>query len=164
MARRLPIFDNHMHLRAEFKGVGAAKAFEAAGGTAIMLVHTPYDDIPISHGSDYDRAYRKTLQMADAVRASTALQVFVALGPYPVECMHLKEVIGLDGAVAAMRQGIDLAARHVAQGKAVAIGEVGRPHFPVGPDLVRACNEVMEHTMATAHPRRFAVEIGRAHV
>ena len=150
MARRLPIFDNHMHLRAEFKGVEAAKAFEAAGGTAIMLTHTPYDDVPISHGGDYDRAYRKTLQMSDAVRAATSLQVFVALGPYPVECMHLKEVVGLDGAVAAMQQGIDLAARYVAQGKAVALGEVGRPHFPVGPDLVSACNAVMEYTMATA--------------
>ena len=150
MARRLPIFDNHMHLRAEFKGVEAAKAFEKVGGTAIMLTHTPYDDVPISHGSDYERAYRKTLQMAEAVRAATSLQVFVALGPYPVECMHLKEVVGLEGAVEAMRQGIDLAARYVALGKAVALGEVGRPHFPVGPDLVHACNDVIEYTMATA--------------
>ena len=150
MARRLPIFDNHMHLRAEFKGVEAAKAFEKAGGTAFMLTHTPYDDVPISHGADYDKAYRKTLAMAEAVRQATGLQVFVALGPYPIECMHLKEVLGLDGAVDAMRQGIDLAARHVAQGKAVALGEVGRPHFPVGPDLVKACNDVMAYTMATA--------------
>jgi len=150
MARRLPIFDNHMHLRAEFKGVEAAKDFERAGGTAIMLTHTPYDDVPISHGADYDRAYRKTLAMADAVRRATSLQVFVALGPYPVECMHLKEVVGLEGAVAAMKQGIDLAARHVVQGKAVALGEVGRPHFPVGPDLVHACNDVIGYTMATA--------------
>lgn len=150
MARRLPVFDNHMHLRAEFKGVEAAKVFERAGGTAVMLTHTPYDEIPISHGNDYDLAYHKTLAMADAVRRATALQVFVALGPYPIECMHLKEVVGLEGAVAAMKQGIDLAARYVAQGKAVALGEVGRPHFPVGPDLVHACNDVMEYTMATA--------------
>ncbi|OGS61130.1 MAG: hypothetical protein A3K59_04580 [Euryarchaeota archaeon RBG_19FT_COMBO_69_17] len=150
MARRLPVFDNHIHLRAEYKGVEAAKLFEKAGGTAIMLTHTPYDEIPIGHGSDYDRAYRKTLAMADAVRSATSLQVFVALAPYPVECMHLKEVVGLEGAVAAMKQGIDLAARYVAQGKAVAIGETGRPHFPVGPELQRACNEVMEYTMAAA--------------
>lgn len=150
MARPLPIFDNHMHLRPEFKGVEAAKAFERAGGSAIMLTHTPYEDVPISHGSDYEMAYQKTLRMAEAVRAATQVKVFVALGPYPLECMHLKEVIGLEGAVAAMKQGIDLAARHVAQGKAVAIGETGRPHFPVGPDLLKACNAVMEYTMAAA--------------
>ncbi len=150
MARRLPIFDNHIHFRPEFLGVEGAKQFEKAGGTAILLTHSPYEDIPISHGADYDRAYRKTLAMADAIRAATKLQVFVALGPYPVECLHLKEVQGLEAAVAAMRQGLDLAARYVAQGKAVAIGEIGRPHFPVGPEIVKACNEVMEYAMVTA--------------
>ncbi len=150
MARRLPIFDNHIHLRPEFLGVEGAKLFERAGGTALLLTHSPYEDIPIGHGSDYDRAYRKTLAMADAIRGATHLQVFVALGPYPVECLHLKEVQGLEAAVDAMRQGIDLASRYIAQGKAVAIGEIGRPHFPVGPEIVKACNEVMEYAMATA--------------
>ena len=150
MAKRLPIFDNHIHFRPEFLGVEGAKLFEKAGGTALLLTHSPYEDIPISHGSDYDRAYRKTLAMAEAIRAATHLQVFVALGPYPVECLHLKEVQGLEAAVIAMRQGLDIAARYVAQGKAVAIGEIGRPHFPVGPEIVKACNEVMRYAMESA--------------
>ena len=150
MAAKLPIFDNHIHLRPEFLGVEGAKLFEKAGGTALLLTHSPYEDIPISRGSDYDLAYRKTLAMADAIRAATHLRVFVALGPYPVECLHLKEVQGLEAAVAAMRQGLDLAARYIAQGKAVAIGEIGRPHFPVGPEIVQACNAVMEYAMQTA--------------
>ncbi|MFA5895389.1 MAG: TatD family hydrolase [Thermoplasmata archaeon] len=150
MAQRPPIFDNHIHFRPEFKGVEGAKAFEKAGGTALLLTHSPYEDITISHGSDYDRAYQKTLGMADAIRAGTKLQVFVALGPYPVECLHLKEVLGFEGAIAAMRQGIDLASRYIAQGKAVAIGEVGRPHFPVGPDVMQTCNVVTEYAMQTA--------------
>lgn len=150
MAKRLPIFDNHIHFRPEFLGVEGAKLFERAGGTALLLTHSPYEDIPIGHGSDYDRAYRKTLSMADAIRAATHLQVFVALGPYPVECLHLKEVQGLEAAVAAMRQGLDIAARYVAQGKAVAIGEIGRPHFPVGPEIIKVCNEVMRYAMESA--------------
>ncbi len=150
MAKAMPIFDNHIHFRPEFRGVEGARLFEHAGGTALLLTHAPYDDIPITHGSDYDAAYRKTLAMAEAIRAGTKLKVFVALGPYPVDCFHLKKTLGLDGAVAAMRQGIDLASRHVAQGKAVALGEVGRPHFPVGPDVIRACNAVIEYAMETA--------------
>ncbi len=150
MAKRLPIFDNHIHFRPEFLGVEGAKLFERAGGTALLLTHSPYEDIPIGHGSDYDRAYRKTLSMADAIRDATHLQVFVALGPYPVECLHLKEVQGLEAAVAAMRQGLDIAARYVAQGKAVAIGEIGRPHFPVGPEIIKVCNEVMRYAMESA--------------
>ncbi len=150
MAKRLPVFDNHIHFRPEFLGVEGAKLFEKAGGTAILLTHSPYEDIPINRGSDYDKAYRKTLAMADAIRAATRLQVFVALGPYPIECLHLKEVQGLEAGVSAMRQGLDIASRYVAQGKAVAIGEIGRPHFPVGPEITQACNEVMEYAMQCA--------------
>lgn len=150
MARRLPIFDNHIHLRPEFRGVEAAKEFERAGGTGLMLTHTPYEEIPVSHPEDYERAYRKTLAVAASVREATRLRVFVALGPYPVEILHLKETAGLEGAVSTMKAGVDLAARYIAQGKAVALGEVGRPHFPVGPELVRASNEVLQYAMQTA--------------
>ncbi len=147
---RMPIFDNHIHLRPEFQGVEAAKAFERAGGTAILLTHMPYDDVPIRRGDDFEVAYRKTLAMADAVRAGTTLQVFVALGPYPVEVLHLRDALGVDEAADAMRRGIDLAAEHIAQGNSVAFGEIGRPHFPVDSDVVRACNDVLAYAMELA--------------
>jgi len=146
----VPIFDNHIHLRPEFLGVQAAKEFERVGGTAIMLTHSPYEDIPIRGGEDFDRAYGKTLAMADAVRGTTGLQVFVALGPYPVEFLGLQRALGRDGAVEAVRSGIDRAARLIADGKAVAFGEVGRPHFPVPRDVVAACNGLLEYTMQRA--------------
>ncbi len=95
MAKAMPIFDNHIHFRPEFRGVEGARLFEHAGGTALLLTHAPYDDIPITHGSDYDAAYRKTLAMAEAIRAGTKLKVFVALGPYPVDCFHLKKTLSL---------------------------------------------------------------------
>ena len=146
----VPIFDNHIHLRPEFRGVEAAKEFERAGGTAILLTHSPYEDVPIGRADDYERAYRKTLAMGDAVRAATHLQVFIAVGPYPVELLHLQKVLGLESAVEAMRSGIDRAARLIADGKAVAFGEVGRPHFPVPGDVVAACNRLLEYTMQRA--------------
>ncbi len=147
---RTPIFDNHIHLRADFQGVRAAKAFEQAGGTAILLTHMPYDEVPIRRGEDFGVAYSKTLAMADAVRAATSLQVFVALGPYPVELLALRTAIGPQGAVEAMRQGIDEAARHIAEGRAIAFGEIGRPHFPVASDAVSACNDLLEYAMRRA--------------
>src|SRR5207245_7699747 len=90
----VPISDNHIHLRASFKGVEAAKAFEKAGGTAILLTHSPYPEAPITRADDYRAAYGLTLSMADAVRTATHLKVFVALGPYPVEFIHLRETPG----------------------------------------------------------------------
>jgi TatD-related deoxyribonuclease len=146
----VPIFDNHIHLRPEFKGVEAAKEFERAGGTAILLTHSPYEDLPIHRGEDYDRAYEKTLAMAEAVRRATQLQVFVALGPYPVDLLGLREAIGPDRAFEAMRSGIDRAAQLIEDQKAVAFGEIGRPHFPVPPEVITACNRLLEYAMGRA--------------
>ena len=146
----MPIFDNHIHLRAEFRGVEAAKDFERAGGTAILLTHSPYDEIPIHRAEDYDKAYAKTLAMAEAVRKATHVQVFVALGPYPVDFLGLEGAIGRAPAMEVMRSGIDRAAEHIAAQRAVAFGEVGRPHFPVSEEILAACNGLLEYTMVRA--------------
>jgi len=151
------IFDNHIHLRASFKGVEAAKAFEKSGGTAILLTHSPYAEVPITRANDYERAYGLTLAMADAVRAATHLQVFVALGPYPVEFMDLREALGHESANDAMKHAIDLAATHIREGRAIAFGEIGRPHFAVDADIVRACNDLVVYAMAQAKSIECAV-------
>ena len=153
----MAVFDNHIHLRASFKGVEAARSFEKSGGTAILLTHSPYPEVPITRADDYRAAYGLTLAMADAVRAATRLQVFVALGPYPVEFIHLRETLGDAPAVDAMRRAIDLAADYVREGKAVAFGEVGRPHFPVGEEIVRASNDIVAYAMARAKEIECAV-------
>ena len=153
----MPIFDNHIHLRPEFKGVQAAREFERAGGTSFLLTHSPYADIPIARAEDYERAYAKTLAMADAVRRSTSIQVFVALGPYPVEFLRLREALGPEPAFDVVRRATDLAAEAIADGRAVAFGEIGRPHFPVGPDVVEACNEALVYAMGRARELGCAV-------
>jgi TatD-related deoxyribonuclease len=154
---RMAIFDNHFHLRPTGLGVAAAKQFEAAGGTAMMLTHSPYDDLPIRRAEDYTTAYARTLDLARQVRAATRLKVFVALGPYPVDLLPLRDSIGLGAATDVLRRGVEIAGRHVAEGEAVAIGEVGRPHFPVDPEAWRASNEILAHAMEVARERACAV-------
>ncbi len=153
----MAVFDNHIHLRASFKGVEAAKAFEKSGGTAILLTHSPYAEVPITRANDYEKAYDLTLAMADAVRAATHLQVFVALGPYPVEFIDLRKTLGHEDAIDGMKRAIDLAANHIREGRAVAFGEIGRPHFPVGADIIRACNELVGYAMTQAKSIECAV-------
>src|SRR5438094_8017727 len=97
--------------------------------------------------------------MADAVRSATALQVFVALGPYPVEFIDLRETLGREAAMDAMKRAIDLAADHIRERRAVAFGEIGRPHLPVDPDIVRTCNEIVGYEMATASSLECAVAL-----
>ena len=149
----MAVFDNHFHLRPEGLGVEAARQFERAGGTAMMLTHSPYRDLPIHGPADYEAAFERTLGLAEAVRRETRLRVFVALGPYPVDLLPLRDAAGLEAGVGILKAGMDLAGRLVAEGRAVAIGEVGRPHFPVDADAWRASNEVLAYAMEVARDR-----------
>src|SRR3989454_11487856 len=88
--------------------------------------------------------------MARAAGKATRLQVFVALGPYPVDFLGLQAALGRSAAIEIMRSGIDGAARHIATQEAVAFGEVGRPHFPVSEEIIAACNALLEYTMVRA--------------
>jgi len=146
----MPIFDNHFHLDPRGLYLSAAKMFEKAGGTHVMLTHLPYDDLPLASGDDYTAAYERTLHTADLFRHETEVSVFVAIGPYPVDLLRLDEKVGLPGAVDAMKRGMDIAAKLVLEKKATAIGEIGRPHFRVASDLWGASNEILQYGMALA--------------
>lgn len=146
----MPVFDNHFHLDPRGLYLDAAKMFEKAGGTHLMLTHLPYDDLPLTSGEDYARAYARTVHTAELVRRETKVTVFVAVGPYPVDLLRLDESLGLPAAVEAMKRGMDLAAELVREGVATALGEIGRPHFRVASDLWAASNEVLRYGMASA--------------
>ena len=150
------IFDNHFHLRTE-RWREWVREFLAAGGTHLLLTHAPYDDQPVRSAADYTAVFERTLRTADLVRRETAAKVFVALGPYPVELVHLGESMGLDAAKEALLAGMESAARHVRDGRAVALGEIGRPHFAVTDAVWRASNEVLEHGMRLAKEAGCAV-------
>ena len=46
-----------------------------------------------------------------------------------------------------MMGAMDAAVSLVREGKAVAIGEMGRPHFPVSEEMMAASNEILSHGM-----------------
>src|SRR2546427_11485513 len=102
---RMAIFDNHFHLRPTGLGVAAAKQFEKAGGTALMLTHSPYEDIPIRRAEDYETAYAPTLDLARQAREQTRLQGFVAPGPYPVDLPPLRGAGGPAAPAEGLRAG-----------------------------------------------------------
>jgi TatD-related deoxyribonuclease len=68
----------------------------------------------------------------------------------------LAEEHGLPKAKEIMMGAMEAAAALVREGKAVAIGEVGRPHFPVAEEVMTASNEILSHGM------RLCKEVGCA--
>ncbi len=146
----VPVYDNHLHLSPSGRNIVAAKEYEAAGGTGMTLVTLPYKEVSIDEGEDFMKGYRITLSLAEKVRESTSLKVNVAVGPYPVTLLWLAERFGLEKAEAMMMKGMEDAAALVADGKANAIGEIGRPHFPVDDVYMESSNRILLRGMELA--------------
>ena len=149
MAEKVPVYDNHVHMDPAGRNVDALKEFEAAGGTGITLVTLPYRQVRIAKGEDFSRSYDIAFSLAEKARISTELEINIAVGPYPVLILPLSEHYGLEKAEEIMNEGMDEAAKLVAEGKACAIGEIGRPHFDVPKDIWEVSNRIllrgMEH-------------------
>ncbi|MDR1955212.1 MAG: TatD family hydrolase [Candidatus Methanoplasma sp.] len=149
MREKVPVYDNHVHMDPSGRNVEAVKEFEAAGGTGLTLVTLPYVQVPITCGEDFGRSYEITLSLAEKARAATRLEINIAVGPYPVLIVPLAKHHGLEKAEEMMVRGMEIAAGLVRDGKACAIGEIGRPHFDVPDDIWDASNRIllrgMEH-------------------
>lgn len=145
----IPVTDHHFHLRPDGRGVDAVREFARAGGTRILLVHAPYEDLPPT-AEGYGPAYRRTLALAERAREATDVEVLVALGPHPAELVALAAAKGLDEAETLLSRGMEEALGHVRGGRAVALGEVGRPHFPVDGAVWEAANRLLREGMEEA--------------
>jgi TatD-related deoxyribonuclease len=56
-----------------------------------------------------------------------------------------------------MIDAMEMAAQWVEEGKAIAIGEVGRPHFEVSEEVWQASNEILVHGMELANEKGCAI-------
>jgi TatD-related deoxyribonuclease len=147
----VPILDNHVHLEP-FKGrnVESVRDFERQGGTHVVISGLPYDETPVKASDDFRKGYDLTVSMKDRVNKETGVRAFATVGPYPAELMNLEKIHGLEKAEEIMMDGLDIAAEYVREGKALAIGEVGRPHFPVSEAEWNSSNHIMMCAMTLA--------------
>ncbi len=150
MSEKVPVYDNHIHMSPSGRNVDALKEYESLGGTGLTLVTLPYKEVQISKGEDFARSYEITYDLAAKAREETNLEINIAVGPYPVLLIPLSEVYGLEKAEEMLIKGMEDAARDVAEGKAVALGEIGRPHFPVSQEIWDASNRILLRGMELA--------------
>ena len=151
MSEKVPVYDNHLHMSPSGRNVDALREFQAAGGTGLTLVTLPYKEVfPIKSGKDFGESYKITYSLAEKAREVTDLEINIAVGPYPILLLHIAEAVGLEKAEEMMIEGMEIAARDVAEGRACAIGEIGRPHFPVDKDVWDASNRILLRGMELA--------------
>jgi len=153
----VPILDDHVHLEpVRGRNIDAVKDFAAHGGTHLIVSHLPYEEIPVRSVDDFRRSFEVTIATVDRVNAETEVKAFATVGPYPVELLELEKIHGLAKAKEIMIDAMDISADLVRNGDALAIGEVGRPHFEVPSDVLEASNEILLYGM------RLAREVGCA--
>jgi TatD-related deoxyribonuclease len=146
----LPVVDHHCHLSPNAEGVAAAARFARAGGTHLFLATQEYTGEVPRTLDGYRAQFEITERLAQRIRAETDVVAYVVVAPYPVDLVRASEAIGVAAAVDLQRSALDLAGRWVEEQRAVALGEVGRPHFPVDSALVNAAEQVFRHALAVA--------------
>ena len=146
-----PVLDNHCHLDRRGEFLGAVRAFWRAGGTHLNVVHKPdFSSLP-TDGDGYRRSLVATCDLVDQVNAETPVVAFATVSPHPVELTrHVENGMALEEAEALVRDGLDAAARLVSEGRAIALGEVGRPHFDVPEPVMEAADRLFDHSMELA--------------
>ena len=91
------------------------------------------------------------MSLADSCReACPEVELYVVLGPYPVDLIRMSDSIPIDEAKNIMMKGMDLARSLVEEGRVIAIGEIGRPHFQVDDEIMQISNEIMQYGMECA--------------
>ena len=161
-----PITDNHFHLNRKGLFLEAARDFERFGGTDLVLVHCPDFSSPPTSKEGHRETYADTIAMAQKVRNEIGLGVRVVLGPHPAAFAHqLENAIqsedaqGIENAENNYRDSIDAALEFVQEGKAHAIGEVGRPHWPVSQQVWNKSNELLLETMHMASQEGITLQL-----
>jgi TatD-related deoxyribonuclease len=130
--------------------VAAARRFAAAGGTHLLLATQNYTGAVPRTIEDYRDQFDTTFRLARSIRADVGIDVRCVVAPYPIDLVHAAPLLGVNPALDLQRLALELAGRFVREGEAVALGEVGTPHFPVDAGIQEACASALDHAFAVA--------------
>jgi TatD-related deoxyribonuclease len=144
-----PILDNHFHIQRHGLFLDAVRAFERAGGTHVTHIPIPGKE-PKTTRAQWRAFFEDHLAVSDLIEKETNVRVIRAVGPYPIEFVHLAATLGLEAAMDAFREGYEAAFELLRAGRAVVLGEVGRAHFPVPEGVQRALNDMLEEALSLA--------------
>jgi TatD-related deoxyribonuclease len=146
----LPVVDHHCHLSPGGEGVAAARRFERFGGTHLFLTTQSYTPRTPRTVEEYRVQFETTEQLAQQIRGATQVEVFLVVAPYPIDLLAASEELGSSAALDVYREALELAGHWVRERRAVAIGEVGRAHFPIDESSVALLEEGFSHAFSVA--------------
>ncbi len=126
----------------------------------MILVNKLVKDAGLEPNSveNFERLYNFTIKTAKKIMENIKIKVFVVIGVHPAELyqMYLKQ--GEKG-IEVAKNAILLAAKKIENQEAVAIGEVGFPHFEVPKKFFGICVDFLKFSLEVAKDINSAVQL-----
>lgn len=153
--------DSHMHIDPlNGEGIDAVKKFEHAGGRFLFLVCKMTKDWNFKSDRDgLEKLFHATINLSKKINEKTGVSSFPVIGVHPAEFTGMCEEKGIEKALDIAKVAIRLAGKMIDEQMAVAIGEVGRPHFEVTSEIIDASNELMAYAFEVASDVDCAVQL-----
>lgn len=156
----IPITDNHIHVDP-FNGEGplkVAEKFSRSGGKRMIIPNKP--SWTFGEPFNFEKAMEEVLKYVDEINDNTEVKAHAVVGLHPAELSRLLESgKDLETAEKIIKEGLDYAQSLVLEGKALAIGEIGRPHYEVSEEEWELQNDIMVYTMELAREAECAVQL-----
>jgi len=157
---KIPSTDNHIHVDP-INGEGpleVALKFQRSGGTSMIIPNKP--TWTVSQKCDFTEAMELVIGYVDEINSETKVKAFAVVGAHPAELSRRVEAgMELAQAEKLMRGALETAQNMVLEGRAVGIGEIGRPHYPVSSEEMEAHNRLMVYAMELAREADCPVQL-----
>jgi TatD-related deoxyribonuclease len=156
----IPVTDNHIHVDP-INGEGPieiAKKFHRAGGTVMIIPNKP--TWTVSESCTFTEAMELVIKYVKEINQETEVKAFAVVGAHPAELSRrIKSGLDIEKAELIMRKALETAQKMVLDGKAVAIGEVGRPHYDVSFEELTVHNRLISYSMELAKDAGCSVQL-----
>lgn len=147
----IPITDNHIHIDP-INGEGPikiAKQFYNAGGRIMIVPNKP--SWVFGEPFNFTKAIDLTISYCDKINEKTDTKAFPIAGVHPAEYSRLIESgKSYEEAYELVIKAIDYCGNLVENQKAIAIGEVGRPHYDVRSEELKYQNKILKYSLKIA--------------
>lgn len=154
--------DNHMHIDPlNGEGIEAVRKFESAGGKFLFLICKTTKDcnIELKNEASFAQLFDFTINLSRQINEKTRVKSFPVIGVHPAEFVAMCKKFSIRRALEIAKKAIDIAGEKISSRDAVAIGEVGRPHFRVDQEILKACSELLIHAFEVAADLDCAVQL-----
>lgn len=156
----LIITDNHIHVDP-VNGEGpleVAKKFERAGGKVMIIPNKP--TWTVGKSCNFKEAMELVIKYVDEINTNTEVKSFAVVGAHPAELSkRVENGMELQTAEKMMKKTLESAQKLVIEGKAIGIGEIGRPHYEVSTEELEVHNRIILYAMKLAADADCAVQL-----